>query len=188
MYLKFKSYLPAIWRMNANPNVKVENHRLIKTPLSIAIELGDSEALLELLKVGADPNMECGLFSELTFPLITAIGLGEKEMVASLLEYGANPNIVSRGAITSTTPLNETMKPRLPYFSDFESNRYAIVDALLKSGANPMVPNNFGFNTFSLIIETVLNPIELNSLKEKDFEQYKNTLNLITQFQVKKNY
>lgn len=109
-----------------------------RTPLFLAVSFGAPESVKALVEKGADINLADK--SGIT-PFIYAVKTGEKNLVELLLNHKANLNAVDK--VTGRTVLHESAA----------RGYSAIVDLLLKNGADKNAKDKSGFTPLSYAIK-----------------------------------
>ena len=113
--------------INAKTNLHVSNTAGV-TPLALAAEKGNIEAVKSLLAAGARPN---AIRNNTSLPLFKALAKKQFEIAYLLLDAGADPNAATNN---KSTPLCYAA----------ENGNAKLVKALLKAGANVNLPGADG--------------------------------------------
>ena len=117
------------------------------SPLSYAVFWGHITTAQALIDGGANPRLEANAVA-----LYNAVLRGNTDMAALLLSHGADPNAVT-GPNPGMTPLHvlaeRTVGTGLPW-----TDKY-MTDLLLSWGADPLVRDRKGRNSFLAAIEAV---------------------------------
>ncbi len=105
------------------------------TAISQAADLGDADAVRELLRMGANPNSGVSENNPVLIKAITAkvAPTKKKEVVEQLLKAGANPNVRNQ---IKATPLHAV------FFQDRDGERLTILELLINHGADKTITNN----------------------------------------------
>ena len=115
------------------------------TAIGQAADLGDADAVRELLRAGADPDSGISEKSPVLIRAITAKVATTKKskVVKQLLEAGAGPNVRNH---TDATPLHAA------FFQDDDAERLIILKLLIDHGADKTLTNNQQQTPFQMAV------------------------------------
>jgi FOG: Ankyrin repeat len=129
------------------------------TPLHLAVNMGNREAVEILLNSGADPNVKDLAGGT---PLHWAVASGFPDLIELLLERGADPNardnagntplhIAAMGSISEVAEIFMELAPRLGL--EYPYDRLDIIRILLEYGADPTAKNNYGLTPIDIALK-----------------------------------